>query len=73
MRVRECSIKELLSSLKPAGIELMERSVDGQVELWARLGQALEPMWDGTEVLTLNRTAQELAFPSCLETVDTAG
>ena len=61
----------LVSDARIVG-KLMERSIAGQVEFWARLGQAMEPMLDGTQVLTLCQTAQALPLSSCLETVDTA-
>ena len=61
----------LVSDARIVG-RLMERSIAGQVEFWARLGQAMEPMLDGAQVLTLCQTARALPLSSCLETVDTA-
>jgi len=50
--------------------QTFERSLTGQVEFWARLGRAIEPLLQGTQVLALcrNVTAQPLA--ACLESVD---
>ena len=50
--------------------EAFERSIAGQVEFWARLGRAIEPLLQGTQALALCRTAAARPLSACLETVD---
>ena len=50
--------------------EALERSIAGQVEFWARLGRAIEPLLQGTQALALCRTAAARPLSACLETVD---
>jgi hypothetical protein len=50
--------------------EALERSIAGQVEFWARLGRAIEPLLQGTQVLTLSRTASARPLSACLDSVD---
>ncbi len=35
--------------------EAMERSIAGQVEFWARLGRAIDPLLSGTQAMDLSR------------------
>ena len=50
--------------------ELCERSITGQVEFWARLGRAIEPLLQGTQVLALCRDAAAKPLSDCLKSVD---
>ena len=50
--------------------ELVDRSIAGQVEFWARIGRAIEPLLDGTRVLALCRNAKARPISVCLESVD---
>ncbi|MBC7820684.1 MAG: hypothetical protein IAG10_27685 [Planctomycetaceae bacterium] len=50
--------------------EAFERSLTGQVEFWARLGRAIEPLLQGTQVLALCRNAVAQPLSACLESVD---
>ncbi len=50
--------------------ETFERSLTGQVEFWARLGRAIEPLLQGTQVLALCRNAAVQPLSACLESVD---
>lgn len=50
--------------------EAFERSLTGQVEFWARLGRAIEPLLQGTQVLALCRNAAAQPLSACLEAVD---
>ena len=50
--------------------EVFERSLTGQVEFWARLGRAIEPLLQGTQVLALCRNAAAQPLSVCLESVD---
>ena len=48
----------------------VERSIAGQVEFWARIGRAIEPLLQGTQVLTLCRNAATRPLSECLKSVD---
>ena len=50
--------------------EAFERSITGQVEFWARLGRAIEPLLQGTQVLALCRNAAAQPLSECLDSVD---
>src|SRR5258708_5964501 len=50
--------------------EILERSIAGQVEFWARLGRAVEPLLQGRQVLTVCRNANARPLSACLESVD---
>ncbi len=43
--------------------EVMERSISGQVEFWARLGRAIDPLLNGAQAMSVSRrgVAQPLA------------
>jgi hypothetical protein len=48
-----------------------ERSIAGQIEFWARLGRAVEPLLNGDQALALHRAGDEQPLSSLLATVDT--
>jgi hypothetical protein len=48
----------------------VERSIAGQVEFWARIGRAIEPLLQGTQVLSLCRNAATHPLSECLKSVD---
>jgi len=50
--------------------EVVERSIAGQVEFWARLGRSVELLLEGQQVLTLCRNAATQPLSKLLETVD---
>ena len=50
--------------------ELAERSIAGQVEFWANLGRALEPLISGAQALALRRAGEVKPLSACLEEVD---
>jgi hypothetical protein len=50
---------------------VVERSIAGQIEYWANLGRALEPLLQGAQALALCRKAAAQPLSACLETVDT--
>jgi len=50
--------------------ESVERSIAGQVEFWARLGRAIEPLLQGDQVLALCRSAAVRPLSECLKSVD---
>jgi hypothetical protein len=47
-----------------------ERSVARQVEFWARIGRAVEPLLHGEQVLALCRNAASHPLSDCLASVD---
>ncbi|MDB6054912.1 MAG: hypothetical protein JWN25_2435 [Verrucomicrobiales bacterium] len=50
--------------------EVMERSIAGQIEFWARLGRAMEPLLQGTQVMALSRNANIRPLSEILDSVD---
>jgi ParD-like antitoxin of type II bacterial toxin-antitoxin system len=50
--------------------EIVERSIAGQVEFWARLGRSVELLLEGQQVLALCRHATARPLSACLESVD---
>ena len=50
--------------------EALERSIAGQVEFWARLGRAVEPLLQGAQVLALSRNAAARPLSACLDSAD---
>jgi len=51
--------------------EIEDRSIAGQIEFWAHLGQALEPLLQGAQVLALRRAGRVKPLSACIESVDT--
>ncbi len=52
--------------------KLAERSIAGQIEYWARLGRAVEPLLSGEKVLALRRTGDIQPLSELMATVDAA-
>lgn len=52
--------------------EAAERSIAGQIEHWAKLGRAIEPVLRTAEVLRLKQRGEAVALSACLAEVDTA-
>ncbi len=50
--------------------ELLERSIAGQIELWAQLGRAVEPLLQGATVLALRKAGTIQPLSACLASVD---
>ncbi len=50
--------------------EAQERSIAGQVEFWARMGCAIEPLLQGDQVLSLCRSVAARPLSSLLAEVD---
>lgn len=61
---------ELVLDARLAG-KAFGRSISGQVEYWAKLGRALEPLLQGVQIMALCRNAGARPLSECLETVDT--
>lgn len=60
----------LVSDARLAG-KVFQRSVAGQIEFWARLGKAIEPLLQGHQALALARSAGVRSLSQCLADVDT--
>jgi ParD-like antitoxin of type II ParDE toxin-antitoxin system len=52
--------------------EIAERSIAGQIEFWAQLGRAIEPLLAGSRALALRRAGAAAPLSGCLASVDTA-
>ena len=50
--------------------EIAERSIAGQIEFWARLGRAIEPLLRGDQVLALRRSGDAWPISELLASVD---
>jgi hypothetical protein len=50
--------------------EVAQRSIAGQIEFWAKLGRAVEPLLQGIQVMALSRAGADKPISACLETVD---
>jgi len=61
----------LLLDARLAG-EAVERSIAGQIEFWAKIGRALEPLLRGDHVLALCRAGNVKPLSACLGSVDSA-
>ena len=59
----------LLLDARIAG-EVVERSIAGQIEFWAKIGRALEPLLRGDHVLALCRSGNVKPLSACLKSVD---
>lgn len=59
----------LLLDARLAGT-MVERSIAGQIEFWAKIGRALEPLLRGDYVLALCRSGDVKPLADCLESVD---
>ena len=50
--------------------EIGERSMAGQIEFWAKLGRALEPLLRGDQVLALCQAGGVKSLSACLESAN---
>ncbi len=50
--------------------EAAERSIAGQIEYWANLGRAVEPLLEGATALALARSARVQPLSALIESVD---
>jgi hypothetical protein len=51
--------------------EVAQRSIAGQIEYWAQLGRAIEPLLQGAQALALRRAGAVRPLSECLQSVDT--
>ena len=52
--------------------QIAERSIAGQIEFWAQLGRAVEPLLQGGQVLALRRAGAAKPISQCLALVDSS-
>ncbi|MGZ3432911.1 MAG: TA system antitoxin ParD family protein [Isosphaeraceae bacterium] len=52
--------------------EIAERSIAGQIEFWAQLGRAIEPLLEGSRSLALRQAVAVAPLSECLASVDSA-
>ncbi len=52
--------------------EAAERSLAGQIEYWARLGRAIEPLLQGVHAMALARAGARTPLSECLAAVETS-
>jgi hypothetical protein len=50
--------------------QIAERSIAGQIEFWAQLGRAIEPLLQGAQVLALKQAGTALPLSELLASVD---
>lgn len=50
--------------------ESAERSIAGQIEFWAKLGRAVEPLLQGVQAMALTRAGAARPISKCLESAD---
>jgi hypothetical protein len=48
-----------------------DRSIAGQIEFWAQLGRAIEPLLEGSRALALRRAGNAVPLSECFATIDT--
>jgi len=51
---------------------IAERSIAGQIEFWANLGRAIEPVLEGEQALALARSGHARPLSKCLAETDSA-
>ena len=51
--------------------EIHERSIAGQIEFWAQLGRALEPLLRGDQIVALRRSRAQRSISEALSEVGT--
>lgn len=50
--------------------EVSERSIAGQIEFWAALGRAIEPLLEGSKALALKRAGEVMPLSECFARVE---
>jgi hypothetical protein len=50
--------------------EISGRSLAGQIEFWAQLGRAIEPLLSGSKALALRQSGKAKPISECLRSVD---
>src|SRR5262245_38845934 len=62
---------ELILDARLTG-EIAERSIAGQIEFWAQLGRAIEPLLEGSRALALRRAGAAVPLSESMASVDSA-
>ena len=52
--------------------EITERSIAGQIEFWAQLGRAIEPLLEGSQAMALRRAGTAVPLSKLLASVESA-
>src|SRR5437016_5620385 len=52
--------------------DVAQRSIAGQIEFWARLGRALEPLLRGDQAIALSKAGNARPFSDCISGADSA-
>ena len=52
--------------------KIAQRSIAGQIEFWAKLGRAVEPLMRGDQILALCRAGNQKPLSECLQWVDSS-
>jgi hypothetical protein len=60
---------QLLLDVRRAA-EISERSIAEQIEFWAQLGRAIEPLLEGSRALALKRAGTVVPLSECFASVD---
>ncbi len=60
---------ELILDARMIG-KVSHRSINGQIEFWAQLGEALEPLLQGIQALALLRAKAAKPLSACLKSID---
>jgi len=51
--------------------KIADRSIAGQIEHWAQLGRAIEPLLQGAQALALRRAGSVKPLSKCIQSIDT--
>jgi hypothetical protein len=70
MMSESISLSDELVSEARRTAEIAERSIEGQIESWAQLGRAIEPLLDGGRALALRHAGAIRPLSECLASVD---
>jgi hypothetical protein len=60
---------ELILDARLTG-EVAKRSIADQIEFWAQLGRAIEPLLEGSRVLAIQQAGAAVPLSECLASVD---
>jgi len=52
--------------------EIAQRSIAGQIEFWAQLGRAIEPLLEGAQAMALRQAGEARPLSACLASVDSS-
>ena len=63
-------IHDTLYELARAEAKVERRTIAGQIEFWASLGRALEPLLRGDRAMALCRSGKARSLSACLASVD---